>query len=388
MRNLRHILVLLLAVATAIFAVATSAGGSPTRRLAVHRSQPSVVPGPNAVTGGLIVGLANGAAGFGGQSTAPEMTQMMDGTGAKWFRDSFQWSKIEPRRGKFNFSYYDHYMLVAGQHGLHIVAQLLNAPRWAGRTSSSIPANPQLFAEFVAAVVGRYGVGGSFWKAHPNLAGSAITAFELWNEPYYDTGNAGHYNPGLYARMFKAAAIAGHAVSPSTSFLLEAQMQPHLNGVWTWWVDALYKALPDLNKYFQGVAAHDFGKDVKNLAPIVFGQPYANFGRLRRIEDLRRQFLRHGAGDKPFWILETGWPTCTLPDSDCVTAAQQRANLGTLIEYVRGPWKGWVQSVFVYRYKDGPDPNTVQGGYGLIYKTGKPKLALPVFERFAATSVN
>jgi hypothetical protein len=379
-----------MAVATAIFAVvlSASAGGSQARRPALRSAERLFVPGPTAVSGGLVVGLADGAAGYGGASTAPQMTQMMGGTDSKWLRETLMWSKIEPRHGDFNFSYYDHYMLVAGQHGLHIVAQLVNTPKWAGRTPFSIPANPQLFADFVAAVVRRYGVGGSFWQTHPSLAGSAITTFELWNEPYFDNGNGGQYNPGRYARTVKAASIAGHAASPSTSFLIEADMESHLNGVWTWWVDALYKAVPDLNNYFQGVAVHDFGRDVKHLSPIVYGQAYPNFGRVRRIEDLRRQFLRHHAGDKPFWIMEAGWPTCTLRHSDCVTTAQQKENLRTLIGYVRGPWKSWVQSLFIYRYKDGPEPNSVQGGYGLIYNTGKAKPALGVFERLAATSAN
>jgi Beta-galactosidase len=387
MRRLRHAFILIMAVAVAIFAVASSAGGSQARRSTLRPAERLDVPGPTAVSGGLVVGLADGAAGYGGASTA-RMTRMMGGTDARWFRETFMWSKIEPRQGHFNFSYYDRYMLAAGQHGLHIVAQLVDTPKWAGRTAFSIPANPRLFAEFVAGVIARYGVGGSFWKVHPNLAGSAIATFELWNEPYFTNGNAGQYNPGRYARMVKAASIAGHAVSPSASFLIEADMESHLNGVWTWWVDALYKAVPAFNNYFQGVAVHDFGKDVTHLSPIVYGQPYPNFGRVRRIEDLRRQFLRHNAGEKPFWIMEAGWPTCTQRHSDCVTPAQQKANLRTLIGYVHGPWKTWVQSLFIYRYQDGPDPNTVQGGYGLIYNTGKPKPALGVFERLAATSAN
>ena len=382
MRSLRHIFLLLTAVAVAIFAVVSSAGGSQVRRPALRASERLLVPGPTAVAGGLVVGLANGAAGYGGASTAPQMTRMTDGTDSKWFREAFMWSTIEPREGQFNFAYYDHYMLVAGQHGVHIVGELVGTPKWAGRQPFSIPANPQPFAEFVAAVVARYGVGGTFWQSHPGLAGSAVTTFELWNEPYFSSGNAGHYNPGRYARLVKAASIAGHAVSPSTNFLIEAEMEAHLNGVWTWWVDAMYKAVPDLNSYFQGVAVHDFGTDVKHLYPIRAGQPYPNFGRLRRIQDLRAQFVSHDGGDKPFWILESGWSTCTTPGQGCVTQKQQAANLRTLARYIEGPWKAWVQSLFFYRYKDS-DPKTVQGAYGLIQVNGKAKPALAVFKQLA-----
>jgi hypothetical protein len=336
----------------------------------------------------VAIGLSAGASGWGGSSTAPELDRVVSATGARWLRDAFEWSTIEPAPGRFSYVYYDHYMLLAAQRHLHIVAQLVGAPRWAGPAPDSLPADPSEYARYVAAVVRRYGPGGTLWREHPSLAGSAVSAFELWNEPYFDNGNDGAYDPGRYARMVKAAAIAGHAAAPSARFLLEAEMESHLNGVWTWWVDALYQAVPDLNRYFDGIAAHDFGRDATSLSPIVAGQPYPNFGRIRRIEDLRRQFLAHGAGKKPFWIMETGWPTCTQPHSDCVTPAEQAGDLMRLFENVRGPWRTWVQGVFVYRYQDGVEPNTVQGGYGLVRLDGAPKPALHVFRAFADNPTN
>jgi hypothetical protein len=235
----------------------------------------------------------------------------------------------------------------------------------------------------VAAVVGRYGPGGSFWREHPALAGSAISTFEVWNEPYFASGNGGVYDPGRYARLVRAAAVAGHSVAPSTRFEIEAEMASHLNRVWTWWVDALYQAVPGLNRYIAGVAVHDFGLNTTDLSAIVPGQPYPNYDHLRRIEDLRRQFLAHGAGGKPFWITETGWSTCR-DASGCVTPARQAANLATLFDYVRGRWRTWVQGVFVYRYQDGAQPASVQGAYGLVRLDGRPKSALRVFRTFAA----
>lgn len=379
----------LLSLAGAILiAAASSAGcGSHSKHAATTGQQNlPALPGPSAVSSPLVVGLSVGAAGYGGSSTAPQLDGIVSATGARWFRDEFEWSKIEPSPGKFNFAYYDHYMLLVGERGLHIVAQLLNAPSWAAPTPTSVPANPASYAAYVAAVVRRYGPGGSFWRRHPRLASSAITTFELWNEPYFSSGNGGVYDPGRYARLVEAAGTAGHAAAPSARFLLEAEMETHLSRVWTWWVDALYQAVPDLNRYFEGIAVHDFGTDVNTLSPIVSGKPYPNYGRILRLADLRRQFLEHGAGRKPFWIMESGWATCTLHVVDCVTPAQQAANMRSLFHYLQTTWKTWVQAVFVYRYKDGSEPNTVQGGYGLIRGNGEPKPALEVFKPFAAAS--
>jgi polysaccharide biosynthesis protein PslG len=377
MRGRALLTVLIAAAALAGCGSDQSSSTAPTRPAAPHTV---ALSRPIAVSGPLVVGLADGASGWGGRTTALQLDRLIRGTGTGWLRDPFKWSVIEPSPGRFNFAYYDHYVLLAAQRGLHIVAQLVGAPGWAAPTAISLPADPTLFARYVAAVVGRYGPGGTFWAQHPSLKDSAITVFELWNEPYFDSGDGGAYNPGRYARTVKAAAIAGHAAAPSVRFLIEAEMEAHLNRVWTWWVDALYRAVPDLNRYFDGVAVHDFGTDLAHLAPIVANEPYPNFGRVRRIEDLRRQFLAHRAGRKAFWITETGWSTCA--QLGCVTPSEQAANLTTLFGYLRTKWRNWVQAVFVYRYQDGTEPNSAQGGYGLVYRDGRPKPALGVFKRF------
>ena len=171
---------------------------------------------------------------------------MTSTSGTKWSREDFVWSTIEPQPGVFDFSYYDHFMLLAAERGLHILPLLYETPAWAGPNYNAIPSNPQAFAQFVAAVIGRYGVGGSFWVQHPTLAGSAISTWEIWNEPYYHSGDNGDYDPGAYARLVKAAAIAGRAVDPNAKFLMAAEMQSgrDAQGNWQWWVDALYQAVP------------------------------------------------------------------------------------------------------------------------------------------------
>ena len=369
------------AVTAIAFAIATSLASSSS--LSRRAQSPTARP---SASGGLIVGLAQGAAGWGASSTVPRLDALTS-TGAKWFRDSFFWNQVEPTRGKFNFSYYDRYMRLVGQRHLHIVAQLVGAPKWAAPTPTSVPSNPSTYAQFVAAFVHRYGPRGTFWLKNPTLSGSAITAYEIWNEPYYSSGNGGRYDPARYARLVRAAGIAGHAVDPSVKFLIEAEMQPNLtNGQWVWWVDALYRAMPNLNRYFNGVAVHDYGPYMKTLSPIVYGQPYPNFQHIRRIEDIHRQFIAHGAGAKAFWITETGWATCNQQNVDCFTPAQQATNLKTLFGYLHGRWKTWVQAALLYTYQDGSQPNTVQGGYGLVHTNGTPKPALGIFKTYALRS--
>jgi hypothetical protein len=334
------------------------------------------------VLGRLIVGLNADVDGWGDASTQPRMQQVTSQTGAQWMREEFDWATIEPQPGVFDFSYYDHYMQYAAAQGIHILATLDDTPSWAGADSSTIPSDPSTYAQFVAAFLARYGAGGSFWAANPALDGAPpIQVIELYNEPYFNTGS--DYDPAAYANVVKASYIAAKAVDPTVTVLMGAEMQSAIDasGDWQWWVDALYRAVPELNKYFDGVAMHDYGDQLTGLQPIVSGQPYPNYGNVLRIEDLRQQFISHGAGDKPFWITESGWSTCT-GDSDCVSDGQQASNYQTLFQDVNTSWSSFVQAVFVYNYQDGADdPTGIQDGYGLVDLDGSAKPALAAFQQ-------
>ena len=343
-----------------------------------------------AVSSGLIIGLNANVSGWGGASTQPYLAQVVSQTHTKWLRETFRWDLIEPSPGQFDFSYYDHFMLLAAQSDEHILPVLYYTPSWAGATYDTIPSNPSAYAQYVAAVVGRYGTNGSFWQEHPTLSGSAIQTWELWNEPYYSTGDNNDYDPGNYARLVKAADIAGRAANPNAKFLLASEMQSaqDANGNWQWWTDALYQAVPDLNNYFDGVAVHPYGTNTTTLNPEIAGHPYNNYDSLQRITDIHQQFINHGAANKPFWITEIGWSTCTNNPA-CVTPTQQATNLNTLFADLHGNWSTWVQAAFLYHYTDGENPTgNIEDGYGLTTNTTTPKPALTIFQTQAPLSAN
>jgi hypothetical protein len=315
------------------------------------------------------------------------LNQVLAASGTKWLREQFEWSQIEPQPGTFDFSRYDQYMLLTAQHGVHVLPLLFDTPLWAGSASNAIPADPSAYATFVAAVVARYGPHGGFWTQHPGLAGYAIQTFELWNEPYYDNGDNGDYDPGRYARLVKAAAIAGRHADPDARFLLAAETQVQLVGSnWMWWVNALYQAVPDLNNYFDGVAVHPYGTNLTQLSFPTPGKAYTGFDQIRRVQAIHQEFAAHGAGNKPLWITEIGWPTCTSGSERCTTLAGQAANLTTVFDDAHTGWKSFVHAVFVYSYDDSsPDSTDPEHDYGLAYNDGTPKPALAVF-RAQATS--
>jgi hypothetical protein len=358
-RNILSWLLILAGVALAALVPAASVAGTAHSAAAAPR---------------MIIGMSNGAADYGNHIGA-RLDQLQTTLGAKWLRDNFYWSIIEPTPGHYDFSYYDTYMLQLAQRGMHELPLIVGAPRWAAPTVTSLSSNATAFGKVVAAIVNRYGPNGSFWNVYPNLKGSAIHAYELWNEPYFSSGNGGRWDPGRYTRMVRAAWIYGHRADPKATFLLEAEMAAHPNPkIYAWWIDALYTAMPDLNKYFNGVAIHDFGRNLKDLP--VIQSPYQGFGHVRRVENIHAQLAAHGAGHKPFWITEAGWATCTAHVVDCFTPAQQLANYKTFFRYTRTLWRGWIKAVFVYRFQDGGEPVASLAGYGLVDLKGNPKPAL------------
>lgn len=350
--------------------------------------------GPTAAAGsGPIVGLIAGTAQWRGNAgMTRRMKQVISVSDTKWLREGFYWEQIEPKPGTFTFARYDQLVLLAASHHVRLLAELYMAPRWAAKTPTSVPADPSAYAAYVAAVVARYGPGGTFWAAHPSLASYAVQTFEIWNEAYYSNGNGGRYDPARYARLVKAAVTAGRAANPAAKFLMGAEMEGEFvqsKGVrsWVWWVDALYNAVPDLNNYFDGVSVHPYGHDITHRSPAIVGQPYYGYDQMRRIELIRKQFVNHGATSKPFWATEVGWPTCKSGTIRCVTPAGQVRSLNTLMRYARTRWKSYVKAVFIFYYDDvGANSANPMNDYGLIYFNHRPKPALPAFQGFAKLS--
>jgi hypothetical protein len=376
----------------ALFAGLLAAGGAMVAFAPLSAAQRSTAMRSAAVTSGPspILGLIDGTAQWRQDlGMTHRMNQVLATSHTKWLREGFYWKQIEPKPGVFTFAHYDQMVTLAAQRGVHLLVELYMAPRWAARTATSMPADPTAYAEFVAAVVARYGPGGTFWASHPNLESDVVQTFEIWNEAYYSNGDGGHYNPGRYARLVQAAVTAGRAANPAARFLIGAEMQGEFAGsgarrTWMWWVDALYKAVPDLNNYFDGVSVHPYGHDITHRSPAIPGHAYYGFDQMRRIEIIRKQFVAHGAADKPFWATEVGWPTCKHGSSRCVSPAGQRRSFNTLMRYAETRWKSYVRAVFVYYYDDlGRNSANPDNDYGLIYYNGKPKLVLPAFETFA-----
>lgn len=292
-------------------------------------------------------------------------------SGATIARDDFQWSIIEPRRGQYDWSQPDAIVAAAAGGGLRTLPILGGTPAWAGPDENAMPTDPADYARFATRVVERYGPGGVFWREHPKLDPAlAIEWFELYNEPYLQPTNPDGPDPAAYARTVRAAVPAARAANPRARFLLAADTTGvNREGRETPWLTALYDAVPDLGRYFDGVAVHPYADEQSPTR-------YRSGGRERwqtpRIEEMRETLVDRGEARKPMWITEIGWSTCDGGE-ECVDERRQARNLAETFDLASNRWR-YVEAVLVYTLGDFPaPPKAKEGSFGILRSDLTPK---------------
>jgi polysaccharide biosynthesis protein PslG len=334
-----------------------------------HSACPHVKNGPAPRPGKIVFGINSAW-------NNPCNLRAIRDSGVTMERLEVGWPEVEPQKGRWTWRQFDEQFAVAARHGVSMLPLLMGVPGWAGGDEYSIGTDQAGFARYVARVVSRYGPRGSFWRAHHGIPYRPARWFEIWNEPYLAQFSDGGPNATAYARLFKDAAIAGHRASPGARFLLSADSSGQTqSGSLVPWISTMYQAVPDLNRYFDGVAVHPYSAP---QSPLEFTPGHNTRFQFRRIESIRHDFVARGAAAKPFWITEIGWPTCPASPEDCVNETQQAAYLGQMLRTVKTNYSSFVRAVFVYNYRDSPsnaDPGNKEVWFGLIRRDGSPKPA-------------
>jgi polysaccharide biosynthesis protein PslG len=274
-----------------------------------------------------------------------ELDRMRD-TGVSWIREEFDAAPDAET---------DTLYLNAARRGLRILPLL--------QKGNLLPADVDEYANIVAAFARRFGPGGEFWAAHPELDASlASTHIEIYNEPYGDW--YGPVEPGRFAAMLRTVVPRARRANPRAQFLIPVDRTP--DGQRHTWIDDLYRAEPRLNELFDGVAMHPYSG---NRSP---DQPDDPWG-FARIAEARAALQAHGAGAKEFWITEIGWSTCPGDPESCVSEAQQAAHMERLAQLVRTRYT-FVDAVFLYHFIGFErDPTDSEDFYGLLHADFSPK---------------
>ena len=147
------------------------AQGSRAAKHGTHGHGSKQTNSPSVTTGPLVVGLNANVANWGGPSTADRLGAVTRATATKWLREEIDWATVEPLPGVFDFSRYDHFMQLAAQRRLHVLAVLYDTPSWAGPAYNAIPSDPTAFSQYRRRGRGPLRIGrqllGAIPHAHP-----------------------------------------------------------------------------------------------------------------------------------------------------------------------------------------------------------------------------
>jgi len=242
--------------------------------------------------------------------------------------------------------------------------------------TSAVPAGGRVreaFVEMFRAHVARYGPGGRFWRANPELRSAlAPRVFEVMNEPYVQR-HGGPYNPSGYAELVKRTAEEVRAVNRNVKLALAAATSYFgRSDDGADWIGALYSAVPELNDYFDVVAVHPYAHDPDSCNPR-FRWCF------RQLEVIRSRFVARGAADKRFWITELGNNT---RGEDASSEAEQASYLTRYVELAKS--YGYVDGLLYYTYRDScTDRDDKECWFGVLRPDGSRKPAFEALRRAA-----
>jgi hypothetical protein len=236
--------------------------------------------------------------------------------GIRDMRVGFAWPRIEPLppingHHRYKWTAFDSEIAALARHGIRPQANITQTPSWnadtsiigalnCGHASSFAPKSIAPYAPLVKAVARRYGRGGTFWRAHPELTPLPVVRYEIWNEPNLRGGWCPNPQPERYADMFVAAARAIRSVDPHAQVVIGGTAPPgrqnrHYLGIAEFLSRATARR-PGLARVASGAAVHIY-------------PPTGAREQLDRLAWFRSQ-LRHGGipNRVPMLINEIGWP--------------------------------------------------------------------------------
>ncbi len=243
--------------------------------------------------------------------------------GVKWTREEFQWARIEPKRGEFDWKFYDDLVEVAARQGISVYGLL---SYWSGWTKPYTVEGVEYYCRWAAQVVRRYR--------------KRIKHWEVWNEPniFFWSGPK-----DLYATLLRRAYKVIKREDPEAQVL----------GCSTSGIDTRFiKRMMELGAPFDVLTIHPYRGDLDER---------------QFIQELRQ--VRQLVGGRPVWITEMGW-------SSHIGGISERRQAGLVARtYLSAIASGAVGNVSWYDFRnDGDDPFYNEMNFGLVRSDLTPKL--------------
>lgn len=309
--------------------------------------------------------------------------------GVRTLRTQFFWPLIQASAGgAFDWSRTDAIVGAAAKHGIAVLPVLFGTPSF---TTGCTERNCQIrlpidtseessgWSAFVTAAAQRYGPGGEFWSAHPQIPARPIRLWQAWNEPNnFNANGEPRSTPAEYARLLALTHAALTGVDPGAKLML-AGMFGTPNGsndpaITAWgFLRGLYAAGAGVN--FDDVAIHPYATDISGIS--------------QQLDHLRKVIVASGNPQTPIYVTEVGWGSDSpnvkhfLVETPSGQAQKLTEAFNLLLEN-RARWN--VQGVDWFSWRD-PPPGAGLCGFcysaGLLANDGTPKPALAAYRRFA-----
>ena len=272
--------------------------------------------------------------------------------GFRWVKFQMPWKDVEPNPGSYSWGGWDGRIDAYAAAGIKVMLSIPKAPDWArpsntDRGVEGPAANPQDYANFVAAVAARYK--------------GKVQAIEIWNEQNmdYEWGRE-PLDPARYMEMLKASYNAIKAVNPDMIVISGAMTPtgapPPVAMDDVQYLQAMYAN--GLKNYSDAIGAHPSGfanpPDAKlpegNLPDKGYDDHRSFFFR-ETMESYRNIMVQNGDAAKTIWPTEFGWPVLRYDDGRFPFAAEN--SLETQSQYTVRAYQmmkswGWVGTAFLW----------------------------------------
>ena len=360
-------LALMLAVAAAL---GGCGGGGDGEGPAAQRAQ----AGPPADFLGIVTEDAFGA----GSRYRRAQVRRQRRLGIGIVRQTFDWRRIERRRGQYSLGRYDRFVADLASRRMRVLPILFNpprfhssAPRRGARRGTYPPREPEAMGAFAAALVRRYGPDGSFWRARPRLPQLPIRSWQVWNEPsipvYWPSGP----DPAAYVDLLRSTRRAIRQVDPGAEIVSAGLANSRLGMPFRRFVSRMYDA--GAADAFDTFALHAYSRSYAGLQ--------------RAVADTRG--LIASRGDRaPIWITEIGWASGGPRSPFTVGERGQARLVGRMVGSLgRARRRLGLRGIVYFNWRDS---RPFAGGReffglhtGLLRRNGTTKPALGAFARAA-----